>query len=237
MSDTDDDLDRLSSLLGAIPVESEGMTVGELDACKAALIVSPAVVMPSEWLPVVRGSDGVFADVVEAESLVAAEIEYYHRMARERVEESDTYALVLEVDGNGGELLWGPWVNGFERGMRLRAGAREAISDSEDEEAVASVSMILAMNALDCGESPFDEAAEDELDDLAPELFPELVHKLNNWTKSRAPELSTVANAVEAYGFPRVDVWPFAREEGQSEPCPCGSGHDRTKQFPPCFTR
>ena len=89
MSNTDDDLDRLSSLLGAIPVESEAMTVGELDACKAALIVSPAV----------------------------------------------------------------------------------------------------------------------------------------------------VSERRRAFGFPRVEVWPFAREVGQSEPCPCGSGHDRTMQFPPCFTR
>ena len=46
---------------------------------------------------------------------------------------------MLEVEANVGEFLWGPWLNGFDRGMRLSAGAWEAIADTDDEETVAPV--------------------------------------------------------------------------------------------------
>ena len=57
MSDTDEDLDRLNDLLNGIPVEREGMTIGELDGYVAALIVCPKIVLPSEWLPGVWGRE------------------------------------------------------------------------------------------------------------------------------------------------------------------------------------
>ena len=224
MSDTDEEVDRLSDLLHAIPVEREGMTIGDFDGYVAALIVSPEMVSPSEWLPGVWGRDGVFADVAEAQTLVAAVMGHYNRVARELAEEPEDYAPVLEVDANGSELQWGPWINGFERGMRLRPDAWEAIADSDDEEAVASVSMILAMNALDCGESEFDEAAEEELDELTPELIPEFVHNLNAWTKSRAPKGGVAANSVSDSGYAAAELRPFGRKVGRNELCPCGSG-------------
>ena len=72
MGDTDAELDRLSDLLHGIPTEREGMTIGKFDGYVAALIVSPEMVPPSEWLPGVWGRDGLFAHVAEAETLVAA---------------------------------------------------------------------------------------------------------------------------------------------------------------------
>ena len=57
MSDTDPDLDRLHDLLDAIPAESKGMNVVELDGYVVALIVCPDTIPPSEWLPGVWGSD------------------------------------------------------------------------------------------------------------------------------------------------------------------------------------
>ncbi len=36
---------------------------------------------------------------------------------------------------NGGETLWEPWIDGFERAMRLRPDAWEEIALSDDEEA------------------------------------------------------------------------------------------------------
>ena len=188
MSDTDEDLDRLNDLLNGIPVEREEMTIGELDGYVAALIVCPKIVLPSEWLPGAWGREGAFAELAEVEAIVTAVMGHYNRIGRELAEEPDAYAPVLEVDPNGGDLLWGPWINGFERAMRLRADAWEAIALGDDEDAAASVSMILAMDALDHGESEFDEEAEDELDLLAPALIPKFVRSLNAWTKRRGSQ-------------------------------------------------
>ena len=92
MSDTDEDLDQRSELLNDIPVEREGRMIAEFDGYVAALIVSPEMVPPSEWLPGVWGGDTTFGDVAEAEALVAAVMGHYNRVARELAEEPDAYA-------------------------------------------------------------------------------------------------------------------------------------------------
>ena len=48
MNEMDEELDRLSDLLHGIPLEREGMKIGELDGYVTALIVSPEVILPSE---------------------------------------------------------------------------------------------------------------------------------------------------------------------------------------------
>ena len=145
MSDTDAELDRLHDLLNAIPAERDGMTIAELDGYVAALLVCPEVVLPSEWLPGVWGGEHEFADVAEAEATIAAVMGHYNRIARELAEHPEDYAPVLEIDPNGGDTLWEPWIDGFERAMRLRPDAWEEIALSDDKEASASVSMIVAM--------------------------------------------------------------------------------------------
>ena len=187
MSDTDPALDRLHDLLNAIPVERDGMTVAELDGYVAALIVCPETVMPSEWLPGVWGGEHAFADTAEAEATIAAVMTHYNRIALELAEAPEDYAPVLEIDPNGGDTLWEPWIDGFERGMCLRPDAWEEIALGDDEEASASVGMIVALNDFYYGRSELTEEAEDELDRMAPGLIPEFVRTLNAWTKSRQP--------------------------------------------------
>ncbi len=91
---------------------------------------------------------------------------------------------------NGGETLWEPWIDGFERAMRLRPDAWEEIALSDDEEASASVSMIVALNDFYYGRSELTEEAEDELDRLAAGMIPEFVRNLNAWTCQRRSKIS-----------------------------------------------
>ena len=224
MSDTDPDLDRLHDLLNAIPAERDGMTIGELDGYVAALIVCPNMILPSEWLLGVWGGEHEFGDLDEAEATIAAVMGHYNRIARELAEHPEDYAPVLEIDPNGGETLWEPWIDGFERAMRLRPDAWEEIALSDDEEASASISMIVALNDFYYGRSELTEEAEDELDRLAPRMIPEFVHNLNAWTKSRQIDKSGRGGA--GFHAPSVHDDPpaFGRKVGRNEPCPCGSG-------------
>ena len=224
MSDTDPDLDRLNVLLHAIPAEGDGMSIGELDGYIAGLIVCPEMVLPSEWLSGVWGGEHEFAEVAEAEATIAAVMGHYNRIARELADRPEDYAPVLEIDPNGGESLWEPWIDGFERAMRLRPDAWEEIALSDDEEASASVSMIIALNDFYYGRSELTEEAEDELDRAAPGMIPEFVRNLNAWTKSRQSgkggRVSTGFDAGIGSGEPPA----FGRKVGRNEPCPCGSG-------------
>ena len=224
MTDTDPELDRLQDVLNAIPAERDGMTLAELDGYVAALIVCPDVILPSEWLPGVWGGEHEFADVAEAEATIAAVMEHNNRIARELAEHPEDYTPVLEIDPNGGETLWEPWIDGFERAMRLRPDAWEEIALSDDEEASASISMIVALNDFYYGRSELTEEAEDELDRLAPGMIPEFVRNLNAWTKSR--QIGKSGRGGAGFHAPSVHDDPpaFGRKVGRNEPCPCGSG-------------
>ena len=139
MSDTDPDLDRLQDVLNAIPAERDGMTIAELDGYVAAPIVCPEMILPSEWLPGVWGGEHEFADVDEAEATIAVVMEHYNRIARELAEYPEDYEPVLKSTPTAA-TLWEPWIDGFERAIEI------ALSD--DEEASASVSMIVAERFL-----------------------------------------------------------------------------------------
>ena len=224
MSDTDADLDRLQDVLNAIPAERDGMTIAELDGYVAALIVCPDMILPSEWLPGVWGGEHEFADVAAAEATIAAVMEHYNRIAGELAEHPEDYVPVLEIDPNGGEILWEPWIDGFEQAMRLRPDAWEEIALSDDEEASASVSMIVALNDFYYGRSELTEEAEDEFDRMAPGLIPEFVRNLNAWTKSRHTGIRESSVAQPHVRFGQEEPTSFGRKVGRNEPCPCGSG-------------
>ena len=149
---------------------------------------------------------------------------HYNRIAGDLADRPEEYAPVLEIDPDTDEPMWELWIDGFERAMRLRPDAWREIALSEDEEASASVSAILALSELHDGRSKLTEEAKDDLDRLAPELIPVFVVNLNAWTKSR--ELDKWLGA--AAGFPGAlageDPPAFGRKAGHNEPCPCGSG-------------
>lgn len=224
MSTIDSDLDRLQDLLSAIPPEREGMNVVELDGYVAALIVCPDMVPPSEWLPAIWGEGHAFADTAEAETTVGAVMDHYNRTARALAECPEDYAPALGVDPDSDETVWEPWIDGFERAMRLRADIWEEIALSDDEEASASICMIVALFDLYSGRSELTEEAAVDLDRLAPGMIPECVRTLNAWTKSRGGGNPIRDPAGFSPQFRSDDLRAFGRKVGRNEPCPCGSG-------------
>ena len=224
MSGMDEELDRLNDLLDQIPVEREGMRLVEFDGYVAALIVCPEMILPSEWLPPVWGGDGVFEHIGEAEDIVGAVMGHYNRVAQALAEDPETYAPVLQVDPNGDDVVWAPWIDGFERAMRLRARAWEQIVLSDDEEAAASLNLILAMNEFSRGRSELSEEAIADLTLRAPTLIPDFVRNLNVWTKSRWSAGRGPGGSVHGTGFGTDDAPNFGRKVGRNDPCPCGSG-------------
>ena len=151
-----------------------------------------------------------------------------HRIRHQQVAPFYSGAMARIYSGvdklNRGETLWEPWIDGFERAMRLRPDAWEEIALSDDEEASASISMIVALNDFYYGRSELTEEAEDELDRLAPGMIPEFVRNRNAWTKSR--QIGKRGRGSAGFHTPSVHDDPpaFGGKVGRSEPCPCGSG-------------
>ena len=89
--------------------------------------------------------------------MIDAVMRHYNRIARELAERPEDYAPVLGMDTNSGETLWEPWIDGFERAMRLRPDVWEEIALNDDEEAAASLGMIVALNDFYYGRSELTE--------------------------------------------------------------------------------
>jgi uncharacterized protein len=223
MIHTDEDLDHLSDLLDDMPLDQDGMTLAEFDGYVAGLLVCPELIMPSEWLPPVWGGEGVFQDTQQVEQVTQAVMDHYDRVARVLASDPDLYEPIYGADANSDDLLWEPWISGFEQAMRFRPDVWERIVQSDDEEATASVSMIIAMNQIDDGTSELTEGAIDEIDQIGPDLIPQMVRTLNSWTKSRHVGGKPQQDGP-MFGL-QTNVVPFrSKKVGRNEPCPCGSG-------------
>ena len=165
------------------------MSIGQLEGYVAGVLVCPETIPQAEWLPVVWGGDGVSAFGSDWEAGVAARtiLDHYDRVSRIVDSAPEEYVTIYKTDENSGEMLWGPWVNGFERAMRLRADAWERIASCGEEEAAAALFMIDAMHAIDMGRSDLTEEAIDDLDRTASDLIPAFVRTLRAWSASRRP--------------------------------------------------
>jgi uncharacterized protein len=224
MPHSDEQLEELDRLLLALPTEHDGLDLYELDGFVAGLLVCPEAIMPSEWLPVVwgEGDEPSFENLDQAQATINAVMGHYNRVAEGLARNPPDYEAILGVDPNSDDLLWEPWISGFECAMRLRPDVWEATLESDDEEVRATIPMILAMHEIDVGTTKLDEEAVDELDELAPELIPGIVITLNSWARGEAAEHRGSARGAAAFA-PRPKV-------GRNEPCPCGSG----KKFKKC---
>ena len=223
MSHTGEQIELLSDLLDRAMPERDAMSIVELDGYVAGLIVCPESVPASDWLPQVWGGDGASGDAGEAARAVEAVMDHYRRVARILDRDPQAYSPLFGFDPQDGVLLWEPWIHGFQRAMRLRPDAWAAIAESGDEEAAASVNMILAMHEIDQGASELADETIDEIDRTASDLIPAFVHALSFWKKSRQFD-DEMGMGGAGDGFdPGARPFP-GRRAGRGEPCPCGSG-------------
>ena len=192
------------------------MTVGELDGFVTGLLVHPELVPPSEWLPVVWGSDTEFESIKKAEGTVAALIGHYNRVARTLAYEPENYGPALEVDEATDEVFWIAWIRGFEQAMGLRPGAWERIQRSDELDVTEAVEVIHSLYAAADGTSKLTEEGLDLLDSMAPTLIGGMVRDLNARKQSRGQS----ADARLVSGVSRG----VGREAERNAPCGCGSG-------------
>ena len=218
------DLELLQDVLDAIASDGDRMSAAAFDGYVAALLVCPETILPSEWLPGIWGEYRVFEDDAGAGAAVAVAMGHYNRVARDLAERPEEYAPILGLDCDSGDVLWEPWIGGFERAMRLRPDAWEGIAESGDEEAAASIAMIVGLFNFYCGRTGLTEEAAEELDRVAPAMIPAFVRNLNAWTRSR--RFGEPARGFQDFGagFDLDDPPVFGSRVGDNEPCPCGSG-------------
>lgn len=217
MGQSDQDLDHLSELLHALPLENMPMTLSELDGYVTGVLACPDMIAPSEWLPHVWGETGeaAFADQKTADETIAAVMAHYNSVA-DAMTRTLWVEPIYEIDPNSDETLWEPWIDGFTRAMGLRPDAWSNLLDTADDETRSALIFIMALQDINDGKSDFTEEEVDEIDLEALDLIPNCVATILHQSR---PELAGHAPA-------NLPNQPFQAgpRPGRNDPCTCGSG-------------
>lgn len=222
---TDAEIDRLEELLSDIEVMPDAMCASELDGYVAGLLLCPEMIMPSEWLPEVWGLDGEpeFASMKQAEETIGAVMAHYNRVAENLASRRKPYEIVLEQAEGEGEPFWEFWMAGFEQAMRLRPEAWKVYFDADDTQVEAAFSCMCGLLEMQLGESSLPKEMQDDLQEHACNLIPEMVVRMNDWIKSQVPV--PMGATPDWFGAANMNAGPArSNKVGRNEPCPCGSG-------------
>ena len=141
---TDEEVQELENFLFSEDVPEECMTLSEIDGFLTALAAGPALVPPSEWLPVIWQGDGpVFETPQELERVLALILALNTRIVETLSKGEIAPMFNIEVDEDDNELMTPDgWCWGFMQGVMLREDAWQPLIDSEDRELLDPIAMI-----------------------------------------------------------------------------------------------
>lgn len=245
---SDDEINELAMLLAAQWAPQTTMDVEQLDGFLAGLICAPRVVMPSQYMPVIFGDDGMpeFPDSATMQRFFELLMRRNNQIAEalnapvERLDDPRAYVpLLVDWRGNadkiqaaGGSELPLPqygemWARGFMQAVDLTSEDWDHLPVGDDQ------ATELAEEALDAILALVPEEGEEEAPAVAE-------------TEPPAERIERVVDAIWAC-YDLRDYWreaqfesvrgkvPIRRESkvGRNDPCPCGNG----RKFKHCHGR
>ena len=212
---TDAELDRLEEFLRKCK-GGKAMNIEELDGFFSALVVSPEMVLPSEYLPEVFG--GKMTDTCEltgldeANEILGLMMQHWNTIAA-ALHNEDVYLPILFEDENG-VCLGNNWARGFISGVDMR---KESWAELMTDEKHAGL-MIPVLS--------FHHEHDEN-----PEMWPGPI----GLERREQIIVGMAAGIVGAYRYFRLhrqraaggytsEPRSHTPKIGRNDPCPCGSG-------------
>jgi len=212
---TEAELDHLGHFLKNYK-GGKAMNLEELDGFFSALIAGPEIVMPSEYMPELFGSETpethAFSTLSEANEILELLMRHWNDIAG-KLSKGAVYLPLLLLDENGVER-GNDWARGFIRGTRMRHdGWAELLADDDHGGCMIPMLMLYHEHNEDPSMRPKPigpEQREKVIDSMAAGLVEAYVY-------------------FRQYGQPHVSTrGPEPRHTnvkiGRNDPCPCGSG-------------
>ena len=217
----DAERDRMDAILSRFHSESAMNNAEEIDGFFAALICSPEIAKPSQYLPEIWGGemadDEAFIDREQLLDFLGLLMRHWDSIVR-ILHEEDVFAPLL-VHGEGGIAHANDWARGFMRGVSLHNKSWKELFDDKEHCCLLVPILVLAHEH-----------------DPDPEMRP---YKGNIAVERREKLILGIAVGVTAiyrYFGPqrrRMEARLAAegtanrqaeRKIGRNDPCPCGSG-------------
>jgi len=227
---TEAEIERLAIRLsrntnpGALSLEA-------VDGLFCALIASPALVMPSQYLPVILAGDPekspAFADSKDATDTLSLLIRYWNSTA-EDFRNGDHLHLPYLQDPATDDIPGRDWARGFMRGTRLAAGGWDRLFKDDEEGMAIAIPLVAGEIDPEWPKEPLSAAKSDE---LLQWMFASAARAYRYFEADRR-ELAQQGHfdgATQADDYLETYVRP-ERKTGRNVPCPCGSG----KKFKKC---
>lgn len=212
--------ERLAAYPGALSLEA-------VDGLFCALIASPRLILPSDYLPVVLGDspEGAFESMADAQETMGLLMRYWNAIAADFEKESIHLAYVLEPGSEG--ITGRDWARGYMRGTRLSPEGWNRIFGDDREGLVLTIPVVAGEVDPDWPKEPMTAEKSDE---LLQSMLAGAARAYRYFKSDRQAQ----AGASAAARTPRTA--PFEREGpkvGRNDPCPCGSG----KKYKKCCGR
>lgn len=219
---SEDELDRLDEfLLDRIDEDDEThdmdegvLDVSELDGLFTAIVSGPAVIPPSQWLPVVWGdfepewdSEEEFGDIL---SLMIRHMNGIAGALMDQPEDFEPLFLEREVEGKFYTIV-DEWCCGYIRGIRL---CEEQWIEAGDEINILLTPILVFTSER--GWEKLDKSTGSEVENLQKAIRP-AIREIHAWWLARRQENGSDIDMA-------TPTLRKAPNVGRNDPCPCGSG-------------
>ena len=225
------DIAQLAQRLGAIN-NPNALSLEGVDGLFCALVGSPDLVSPSEYVPVILGGEagesGAFADLDDAGATMSLLMRYWNSIIADFERESIHLPYIVEPGVDG--ILGRAWARGFLQGTRLAPYGWEELWNSETEGQLLSIPLVAG--EMDPAWPP-EPLTKERSDELLQWMIAGAARAYKHFEEARRSGVQSMLDEEE--GFDDDDYYPdtFVRgapKVGRNEPCPCGSG----KKFKKC---
>jgi uncharacterized protein len=216
---TDAEYDRIASVLERFRNE-RAMNLEMLDGFFVALICSPGMVAPSEFLPEIWGGDmannEAFSDQAEVQKFLDLVMRHWNAVVHS-LNSKDLFLPVL-LEDDGGVARANDWAQGFMRGMELRRDDwSELMSDEEHGGALIPILALANEHDPDPEMRPYKEPMNAERREQLIIGVAASVPAIYRYFASR--RRLGMRDARESTTHRRT-----APKVGRNDPCACGSG-------------
>jgi uncharacterized protein len=222
---TDAELERLGSILKRFG-DKRAMNLEQIDGFLSALICSPDLVPPSEYLPKIWGGDIVLEEGFAAQPMLkdflSLTMRHWNAIV-DTLQSGEVYLPLLLEDENGISHA-NDWASGFMRGMELRkADWSDLLNDEEHGGSLVPIFTLAHEHDPDPAMRPYKEPISAELREKLIVGAAAGMNKIYHYFEAKR------LHGKGSFG----DLTTFRRtmpKIGRNEPCPCGSG----KKFKHC---
>ncbi len=196
-----------------------------VDGLFCALIASPTMLMPSDYLPVILGGEpgnsGVFADLSDAQATLSLLLRYWNSIARDFSRGDGLHLPYVEEPGTDG-IPGRDWARGFMRGTRLAPAGWDHLFRDEKEGSAVTIPLVAGEIDPDWPKEP-----------LTPQKRDELLQWMIVGAARAYRFLEKHRRAIASIDAAEDSEGPYVRagaRVGRNDACPCGSG----KKFKKC---